>query len=515
MTGTRRVPTLALRMLCTTWSGPAASTGTTAAAVGNYTSLAATSQKYVVASRSSLFTNAKLGGLGSIRSYAAAADLPSHQDLNMPALSPTMSQGNIISWKKAEGDSIQPGDIYCEVETDKATIEWEAQEEGFLAKILKPAGTNNIEVGVPVAVIVEEEGDVAAFKDYSPGSAPAAAPAETESAPAAASAPAPAAASGSSFPAHEILSMPALSPTMTMGNIIAWRKKAGDEVAAGDIIAEVETDKATIEWEAQEEGVIAKILVPDGANGIDVGSPVLVMVDDKDSVAAFEAFTAADAGGSAGAPAPPAPKAEAPAPKPTAAPAAPKPAATPTSAPSAPGARIIASPYAKKLASEAGVSLAGVGGTGPKGRIIAADVQQLVASGGAKPSIGATAAPSTTSAFTDIEASQIRKITARRLLESKQNIPHYYLTISCRIDRLSDVRASLNATLASTSGGKLSMNDFVVKASALALKAVPEVNASWHGDFIRQYHSVDCSIAVQTPLSKTQIVRGSLQSQLK
>jgi pyruvate dehydrogenase E2 component (dihydrolipoamide acetyltransferase) len=408
-----------------------------------------------------------------------------------------MSQGNIVSWKKAEGDSIQPGDIYCEVETDKATIEWEAQEEGFLAKILKPAGTNNIDIGTPVAVIVEEEGDVAAFKDYTPGNAPAAASAPAAAAAQPAAAPAAAAPSGASFPAHEVMTMPALSPTMTMGNIIAWRKKAGDEVTAGDIIAEVETDKATIEWEAQEEGVIAKILVPDGANGIDVGSPVLVMVDDKDSVAAFEGFTTADAsgGGAAPAAAAPAPAAAAAAPKAE----APKPAAAAPKAAAAvaPGARVIASPYAKKLASEAGVSLAGVGGSGPKGRIVAADVQQLVASGGARPA-GASVAPST-SAYTDIEATQIRKITARRLLESKQNIPHYYLTISCRIDRLSAVRASLNATLASTTGGKLSMNDFVVKASALALKAVPEVNASWHGDFIRQYHSVDCSIAVQTP----------------
>jgi pyruvate dehydrogenase E2 component (dihydrolipoamide acetyltransferase) len=412
-----------------------------------------------------------------------------------------MSQGNIISWKKTEGDSIQPGDIYCEVETDKATIEWEAQEEGFLAKILKPAGTSNIDVGVPVAVIVEEEGDVAAFKDYTPGSAPAteatSSPAASSAAPAASAS---ASSSSSSFPAHEILSMPALSPTMTMGNIIAWRKKAGDEVAAGDIIAEVETDKATIEWEAQEEGVIAKILVPDGSNGIDVGSPVLVMVDDKDSVAAFEGFTAGDAGGAPAA-APAASKPEAAALKPAAA-AAPAAAETrpkaPSAAPSAaPGSRIIASPYAKKLASEASVSLDGVGGSGPKGRIVAADVQNLVASGGARPAVAAGAAP--TSAYTDVQASQIRKITARRLLESKQNIPHYYLTISCRIDRLTTVRASLNATLASTSGGKLSMNDFVVKASALALKAIPEVNSSWHGDFIRQYHSIDCSIAVQTP----------------
>jgi len=501
MTRARRVPSIALRMLSSAWSGPAA-TSTRTAGSEAYSSLVTGQQHAVpcIASSKFIFSNTRLGGLGSIRSYAAASDLPEHQELNMPALSPTMSQGNIVSWKKAEGDSIQPGDIYCEVETDKATIEWEAQEEGFLAKILKPNGSSQIDVGVPVAVIVEEEEDVAAFKDYTPGSTPAT---EATSAPAASSAAPAASASGSSsYPAHEILSMPALSPTMTMGNIVAWRKKAGDEVTAGDIIAEVETDKATIEWEAQEEGVIAKTLVPDGANGIDVGSPVLVMVDDKDSVAAFEGFTAEDAGGAPAA-APAAPKEEAAAPKPAAAaaPAAeePKPKAPPAAAPpAAPGSRIIASPYAKKLASEAGVSIDGVGGSGPKGRIVAADVQNLVASGGRKPPVSAGAAP--TSAYTDVEASQIRKITARRLLESKQNIPHYYLTVSCRIDRLSTVRESLNATLASTSGGKLSMNDFVVKASALALKAVPEVNSSWHGDFIRQYHSIDCSIAVQTPV---------------
>ena len=410
-----------------------------------------------------------------------------------------MSQGNIISWKKTEGESIQPGDIYCEVETDKATIEWEAQEEGFLAKILVGPGSKNVEVGTPVAIIVEEEGDIAAFKDYSPGSAPAEAAPAPEAAPAAA-------ASGGSFPPHEVMDMPALSPTMTTGNILVWKKAAGDEVAPGDVIAEVETDKATIEWEAQEEGIIAKLLVPEGTNGVAVGSPVLVMVDDKDSVAAFESFTAADAGSAAAPVAAPKPAAAKAAPAPAAAAPAPStPAPRAAAAPAAPGARLIASPYAKKLAAEAGVSLAGVGGSGPSGRIVAADVHQLIASGGAAPAAaafaGAGGAPAVPAgaAYTDIEATQIRKITAKRLLESKQQIPHYYLSVSCRIDRLTAVREALNSTLASTSGGKLSVNDFIVKASALALRAVPEVNASWYGDFIRQYHSVDCSIAVQTP----------------
>lgn len=165
------------------------------------------------------------------------------------------------------------------------------------------------------------------------------------------------------------------------------------------------------------------------------------------------------------------------------------------------GRRIIASPYAKKLASQGGVSLQGVQGSGPSGRIVAADVQSLLSSPGATPSAGAQPAPQLKAEgeFADIPTSQIRQVIARRLLESKQQIPHYYLTVACRIDKMMGMRASLNEKLAATAGGKLSVNDFIIKASALALKKVPEVNASWYGDFIRQYNYVDCSVAVQTP----------------
>lgn len=434
-----------------------------------------------------------------LRQFAAAAALPPHQELAMPALSPTMSQGNIVAWKKKEGDSVQPGDIFCEVETDKATIEWEAQEEGFIAKILVPEGTRDIPVGSLVALLVEEQGDVAAFKDYTPGTAAAGAGAPAaEAAPAAAAPP-----SGGSFPPHAVLGMPSLSPTMNQGSILAWRKKEGEEVVAGDIIAEVETDKATIEWEAQDDGFIAKLLVPEGSTGVEVGTPVLVIADSADAVPAFASFTAADAGGAGGAPA----AAQEPAAPEQKAPAAPQPAAPkqrPAAAPAAPGGRVIASPYAWKLAAEAGVSLAGVGGSGPGGRIVAADVQQLIASGGAAPAAmagGPGAVPAYAYAdYTDIPNTQIRKVTARRLLESKQQIPHYYLTITARVDALQQFRQQLNDTLAASSGGKLSLNDFVIKASALALRKVPEVNASWYPDFIRQYHTVDCSVAVQTPV---------------
>lgn len=414
------------------------------------------------------------------------SSFPDHQELSMPALSPTMSQGNIVSWKKKEGDSIQPGDIYCEVETDKATIEWEAQEEGYLAKILKGDGSQNIDVGVPVAVLVEEESDVAAFAEYS-GSAPtdgakppAKASSEAKDVP---TAPA------SSFPAHEVMTMPALSPTMAEGTLLKWKKAVGDEIAAGDVLAEIETDKASMEWEAQEDGVLAQILVGEGTSGIQVGAPVFVQIDSSDNVDAFKTFTVADAGT-----APPvAPAVEVQAQVTT--PSAPPMNKTPSSVPNVPlrpraeGERVVASPYARKLASERNIDLASLQGSGPGGRIVASDVLDAPA-GSSTASVGA---------FTDIANSNIRKIIAQRLLESKQQIPHYYLTTTCRIDTVSSVRTKLNNELAGTGGGKISMNDFIIKASAMALKKVPEANASWHGDFIRQYNSVHCSVAVQTP----------------
>lgn len=428
---------------------------------------------------------AGLGGRSLHASSALAqAALPDHEKLSMPALSPTMSQGNIVAWKKKEGDAVQPGDVYCEVETDKATIEWEAQEEGYLAKILMGDGTQGIDVGVPVAVLVEEAEDVGAFAGYTgdaideassdvsgSGSGSDAGPGEVSKA------------SSSAFPVHEVMTMPALSPTMAEGTLVAWKKAVGDEISAGDVLAEIETDKATMEWEAQEDGVLAQILVPEGTAGVHVGAPVFVQVEDAAEVGAFASFTAADAAvdgaGGIESPATTTSPASVPdAPKP-AAPVVPRAPAAPSSS-AADGARVVASPYARKLAASNGVSLHALQGSGPNGRIVAADVLSAPAS-----------APGTsvavTSPFTDIENSNIRKIVAQRLLESKQQIPHYYLSTTCRVDTVTALRAKLNASLPE---GKLSMNDFIIKASAMALKKVPEANASWHGDFIRQYNTV-------------------------
>ncbi|MEW5316600.1 MAG: hypothetical protein WDW38_007963 [Sanguina aurantia] len=419
----------------------------------------------------------------------------------MPALSPTMSAGNIAKWRVKEGDVVAPGLLYADVETDKATIEWESQEDGFIAKLLVADGAQNIEIGAPVLVIVEESSSIAAFKDWTPGGAAPAA-----SAPAAA-APQAAAPKAGSFPPHTVLTMPALSPTMSTGNILEWIKKVGDPVAPGDIYCEVETDKATIGWDSQEEGWVAALLAPSHSRDVVIGTPIIVIVEDKESLAAFSTYTAADAQTGpkpAAAPAGAAPPT--PAPAAAAAHAAPAAHAPAPQSSSASGARIPSSPYAKKLAAEAGFDISLIAsGSGPDGRITAADVTSAIASKKAAPPAAAAAhstpraaapTPSADGSYADIPHTQIKRITAARLLESKQTVPHYYLTMEVQTDAMSKLREQINAS----GGPKISVNDFVIKAAALALKKVPGVNASWGADFTRVYSNVDVSVAVQTPL---------------
>lgn len=387
-------------------------------------------------------------------------------------------------------------------------MEWEATDEGTVARILAPAGTEAVPVGQVVMVLVEEAEDAGAFANYEAPAAGAETAAEPEMVAPAATPPAPAAAAaGRTWPAHEVLLMPSLSPTMQAGGISQWKVSAGDEVAAGDVLCEVETDKATMDWEATDDGVVAKILVPEGEAGVEVGVPVLVMVEEADLVGEFSDFTAADAG-SAGAEAPAAASpfgaAAAAAAAPTAPPAATAVPAAPAAAPAAPaagGARGgAASPYARRLAAEQGVDVRSVQGRGPGGRVVGADVLDHVSAGGAVAAVAAAPAAGAplAAAYTDIPNSQIRKVIASRLLESKQTVPHYYLSIDCEIDRLMKLRKDLNAATGATGGPKISVNDFVVKSAALACAAVPEVNAAWMGDFVRQYSDVDISVAVQT-----------------
>jgi len=295
--------------------------------------------------------------------------------------------------------------------------------------------------------------------------------------------------------------MPALSPTMTDGKLAKWLKKEGDEVASGDILAEIETDKATMEMEAVDEGTLGKILVPEGTEGVAVNEPIAVLLEEGEDASAIE--TAAAPAKSPEMPA--APAAEKPV-----APATEKPAAPPAKSQPAPaGDRVFASPLARRMAEQAGLDLKRIKGSGPQGRIVKADIEKAVAEGvpAAAPRAASPAAPAPaqaaaqiTAPHTEVPNSSMRKVIAKRLTESKQTIPHFYLTVDCEIDTLLDLRKQLNAKSPEGEGAyKLSVNDFVVRAVALALRQVPAANATWTDQAVLRYDTVDVSVAVATP----------------
>ncbi|XP_052764510.1 dihydrolipoyllysine-residue acetyltransferase component of pyruvate dehydrogenase complex, mitochondrial-like [Mya arenaria] len=314
----------------------------------------------------------------------------------------------------------------------------------------------------------------------------------------------------SELPSHIKVVLPALSPTMEMGTIVNWQKAEGDKISEGDLLAEIETDKATMGFEASEEGFLAKICLPEGSKDVPIGKLLCIIVEDEADIAAFKDFTptADDDSPPDTVPSktekPPAPKPATP-PPPPAAPAPPRPTtpapvaqappAAPASSPASSGGRVFATPYARTLAAEKGVDLNMVTGTGPDGQIRAEDVMSFTPSGTAPtPSAPSVAAPG---AFVDIPVSGMRKTIAKRLTESKQTIPHYYLTIDVSLDKTLSLRKELN-TLLEKQNKKISVNDFIIKASALACKVVPEANSSWQDSFVRQYNTVDVNVAVAT-----------------
>ncbi|GFY78103.1 dihydrolipoyllysine-residue acetyltransferase component of pyruvate dehydrogenase complex, mitochondrial [Trichonephila inaurata madagascariensis] len=278
---------------------------------------------------------------------------------------------------------------------------------------------------------------------------------------------------------------------MEMGTIVSWEKKEGDKLNEGDLLAEIETDKATMGFETPEEGYLAKILVPAGSKDVPLGKLLCIIVSNEEDIAAFKDFVDSGEPVKSSTPKPAAPAA----PTPTVSPpvSAPPPAPA-VSAPPPPseGSRIFASPLAKSLAREKGLDLTGIKGSGPSGRIRAQDLEGAVAS---TPAGMPMTSPS--AQYIDIPMTNIRQVIARRLLQSKQTIPHYYLSVDVNMDSILRLRADLNNML-SKDGVKLSVNDFIVKAAALACKKVPEVNSSWQDTFIRQYNSVDVSVAVST-----------------
>jgi pyruvate dehydrogenase E2 component (dihydrolipoamide acetyltransferase) len=323
--------------------------------------------------------------------------------------------------------------------------------------------------------------------------------------------------------------MPALSPTMEVGNLAKWLKKEGDKVKAGDVIAEIETDKATMEVEAVDEGTLGKILVPEGAQEVKVNAPIAVLLEEGEDASAI---------GSAAAPPPPAATAKAPPPEAAAAApktegtAAPPPAAKPAPAAAAPapapapamgnggGGRIFASPLARRLAKERGIDLAALSGSGPHGRIVRADIEGAKAGAAmakAPTSPAGARAPALAPGMADAQIlklfeegtyeivphDNVRKIIARRLIEAKTTIPHFYLTVDTEIDALLALRADINAAAPidkdKNPAWKVSVNDMVIKALAIALQRVPDANVTWtDGGMLRHKHS-DIGVAVSIP----------------
>jgi pyruvate dehydrogenase E2 component (dihydrolipoamide acetyltransferase) len=303
------------------------------------------------------------------------------------------------------------------------------------------------------------------------------------------------------------LKMPALSPTMEEGTLAKWLVKEGDEVKSGDILAEIETDKATMEFEAVDEGKIAKILVPEGSEGVKVGAPIAILASEGEDASAASAAPRPDTAAPAPPKAPPAPKADVtpkapPPPKaPVETPAAPSAAAA---APRADGERIKASPLARRLAQAQGIDLSSVQGSGPGGRVVRADIDAAVgkAPAAAAPATVPSAAPAPAQPgeipHEAVKLSSMRKTIARRLTEAKQTVPHYYLTIDIQLDALLKLRSELNKGLESR-GIKLSVNDLLIKALAMALIEVPQANVSFAGDQMLRYSRADISVAVAIP----------------
>ncbi|PNH07466.1 Dihydrolipoyllysine-residue acetyltransferase [Tetrabaena socialis] len=464
----------------------------------------------------------------------------------MPALSPTMSQGNLVAWHVKLGDEVKSGSVLADIETDKATLAFENQDDGFVAKLLVADGTRDIPIGQPVVVLADDASSIGAFANYSPGGAaptpatPAASPPPSGSAAPAAAAPAPAKA----YPPHIVMTMPSLSPTMDRGNIVEWKVKPGDAIKPGDVMAEIETDKATLGFEnVADEGFVARILVPSGARDIPVGAQVAILVEDEASIAAFADYTAdgasSSSSGSSGAGAEVVEAVEA---------AAAAPAAPP---------RVVASdrlgPAVRHLLGSAGLSPEDVTPTGPRNIITKGDVLAAIEAG-VRPGSGAAAAaaaavaaaapapkapapaaaaappaakpaPPPASAappkpaapaaaplpsggsYTNTPNSQIRRIIAARLLDSKRNTPTMYLSVDAGLDAIADLRAALAAK-----GTKVSVNDCVLRAVALALRDVPAANVFWDekAGEIRPFPSIDISVAVATERGLiTPIVKGA------
>jgi pyruvate dehydrogenase E2 component (dihydrolipoamide acetyltransferase) len=402
----------------------------------------------------------------------------------MPRLSDTMTEGVIAAWHKKVGDTVKKGDLLAEIETDKATMELESYQQGVLLHVGTPRG-GKLQVNDLLAIIGAAGEDVSALvaQNTNTGSETKAAPentkVETPAAPVVASAD-----TIDLSKMDEVVLMPRLSDTMTEGVIAGWQKKVGDSVKKGEILADIETDKATMELESYKDGILLyqgaqageKILVNQllciiGQPGLDIDAIVKSVKTSSDSPAVAAPVVEAS--------------------KATPAPTAP-PVVAATVAPTASvvnEGRIFASPLAKKIAKEKGVDLKYVKGSGEHGRITKTDLDNYTP---ASANTYTASAPIGQVSFEDTPVSQMRKVIAKRLSESLFTAPHFYLTMKINMDAVVEARAMVNET----SPVKISFNDFIVKAVALSLKQHPKVNSSWLGDVIRTNHHVNIGIAV-------------------
>lgn len=407
--------------------------------------------------------------------------------VTMPRLSDTMTEGVVASWLKKVGDKVVEGDMLAEIETDKATMEFESFNAGTLLHIGVQEG-EGAPVDALLAIIGEEGEDISGLLNG--GSKLLASKAE--------SSPTPVVEEKSVAPAValptgvEIVTMPRLSDTMTEGTVASWIKKIGDTVSEGDILAEIETDKATMEFESFHSGTLLYIGVEEGKTAaVDAvlailgpaGTDVSAFVNGAPKAAAVEVTaTVNDV---------------------VKAPATPAATAPVQDSTTADGGRIFASPLAKKIAQEKGISLITVKGSGENGRIVKADIENYVPVVASAPVAQASVSTTPVKVFVpageeqteEVKNSQMRKVIARRLAESKFTAPHYYLTIEIMMDNAMASRSTIN----SLPDTKVSFNDMVVKACAMALKQHPQVNSKWSDEAMYLHHHVNIGVAVAVP----------------
>ena len=407
----------------------------------------------------------------------------------MPRLSDTMTEGVIAAWHKKVGDPVKKGELLAEVETDKATMELESYKDGTLLHIGSAKG-GKLQVNDLLAIIGAPGEDISSLIS---GSAAAAVTAAIAPAPAAKTE-AVAAKTVSPADLEEVVLMPRLSDTMEAGVIAAWHKKVGDAVKKGEVLAEIETDKATMELESYKNGTLLYIGAEKGEK-IPVNA-LLCIIGEKGKVDVDAVVAAVKAGGSA--------TTTTTAPAPTVETTAPTTVAATAEPVASSNGRVKASPLAKKLAKEKGIDISHITGSGDGGRIIKADIDHYQPAAPSASAALSTAAPETKAVvpvftpvagqegYTDIPNSQMRKVIAKRLAESKFTAPHFYLKMEINMDNAMTARAQLNES----SPVKISFNDLVVKAAAMALRQHPAVNASWMGDKIRRHHHVHVGIAV-------------------